>query len=60
MDKKNIVCTSSILGTDMHVIAYGKKGLPVVVFPTQGQAPESIEEVGVVDELADYLESGTI
>lgn len=60
MDKKNIVCTSSILGTDMHVIAYGKKGLPVVVFPTQGQAPESIEEVGVVDELADYLDSGTI
>ena len=60
MDKKNIVCTSSILGTDMHVIAYGKKGLPVVVFPTQGQAPESIEEGGVVDELADYLDSGTI
>lgn len=60
MDKKNIVCTSSILGTDLHVIAYGKKGLPVVVFPTQGQAPESIEEVGVVDELADYLDSGTI
>ena len=31
MDKKNIVCTSSILGEDMHVVAYGKKGLPVVV-----------------------------
>ncbi len=60
MDKKNIVCTSSILGEDMHVIAYGKKGLPVVVFPTQGQAPESLEEVGVIDELADYLDSGTI
>ena len=60
MDKKNIVCTSSILGEDMHVIAYGKKGLPVVVFPTQGQAPESLEEVGVIDELSDYLDSGTI
>ena len=60
MDKKNIVCTSSILGEDMHVIAYGKEGLPVVVFPTQGQAPESLEEVGVIDELADYLDSGTI
>ncbi len=60
MDKKNIVCTSSILGEDMHVVAYGKKGLPVVVFPTQGQAPESLEEVGVIDELADYLDSGTI
>ena len=60
MDKKNIMCTSSILGRDLHVISYGKKGLPVVVFPTQGQAPESLEEVGVIDELADYLDSGTI
>lgn len=60
MDKKNIVCTSSILGADMHVITYGKKGLPVVVFPTQGQEPESLEEVGVVDELADYIGSGVI
>ncbi len=60
MDKKNIVCTSSILGADMHVITYGKKGLPVVVFPTQGQEPESLEEVGVVDELADYIDSGVI
>ena len=31
-----------------------------MVFPTQGQAPESLEEVGVIDELADYLDSGTI
>ena len=60
MDKKNIVCTSSILGADMHVITYGKKGLPVVVFPTQGQEPESLEEVGVIDELADYIDSGVI
>lgn len=60
MNKKSIVCTSSILGADMHVITYGKKGLPVVVFPTQGQEPESLEEVGVIDELADYLDSGVI
>lgn len=60
MDKKNIECKSAILGEDLHVIAYGKKGLPVVVFPTQGQAPESIEEVGIVDDLAEYLDSGTI
>lgn len=60
MDKKNIECKSAILGEDLHVVAYGKKGLPVVVFPTQGQAPESIEEVGIVDDLAEYLDSGTI
>ena len=60
MDKKNVVCGSAILGRDMHVNVYGKKGLPVVVFPTLAASPESIEEAGIVDELADYLDSGTI
>ena len=60
MSKKNVVCTSSILGKEMHVIVHGTKGLPVIVFPTQGQDPESLEEVGLIDELEDYIESGTI
>ena len=60
MDKKNVVCGSAILGRDMHVNVYGKKGLPVVVFPTLAASPESIEEAGIIDELADYLDSGTI
>ena len=34
MDKKNVVCGSAILGKDMHVNVYGKKGLPVIMFPT--------------------------
>ena len=56
MDKKNVVCSSAILGREMHVNVYGKKGLPVVVFPTLAAAPESVEEAGVIDELADYLD----
>ena len=60
MSKKNVVCTSSILGKEMHVIVHGAKGLPVIVFPTQGLDPESLEEVGLIDELEDYIESGTI
>ena len=60
MDKKNVVCGSAILGRDMHVNVYGTKGLPVVVFPTLAASPESLEEAGVIDELADYLDSGTI
>ena len=60
MDKKNVVCTSAALGKDMHVNVYGKKGLPVVVFPTLAASPESLEEAGVIDELAEYLDSGII
>ncbi len=57
---KNVVCGSAILGKDMHVNVYGTKGLPVVMFPTLAAAPESLEEAGVIDELAEYLDSGTI
>ena len=60
MDKKNVVCGSAILGKDMHVNVYGKKGLPVIMFPTLEASPESLEEAGVVDELAEYLDSGII
>lgn len=56
MDKKNVVCSSAILGREMYVNVYGNKGLPVVVFPTLGASPESVEEAGVIDELADYLD----
>ncbi|MBM6775157.1 alpha/beta hydrolase-fold protein [Olsenella profusa] len=56
MDKKNVVCSSAILGREMHVNVYGKKGLPVVMFPTLAASPESVEEAGVIDELADYLD----
>ena len=60
MDKKSVVCGSAILGKDMHVNVYGKKGLPVVMFPTLAASPESLEDAGVVDELAEYLDSGII
>ena len=60
MDKKSVVCSSAILGKDMHVNVYGKKGLPVVMFPTLAASPESLEDAGVVDELAEYLDSGII
>ena len=60
MDKKSVVCGSAILGKDMHVNVYGKKGLPVVMFPTLAASPESLEDAGVIDELAEYLDSGII
>ena len=60
MDKKMIVRSSAALGEDLEVIAYGSAGQPIVAFATQGQAPENFEEVGLVDELADYLDAGVI
>ena len=60
MDKKMVVRHSENLGEDLVVNVYGAAGQPVVAFAPQGQAPENLEEVGLVDELADYLDAGVI
>lgn len=60
MDKKMVVRHSEVLGEDLDVIVYGTAGQPVMAFAPLGQRPESLEEVGLVDELSDYLEAGVI
>lgn len=60
MDKKMVVRHSENLGEDLVVNVYGNAGQPIVAFPTQGLPPESLEEVGLVDELEDYLDAGVI
>ena len=60
MDKKMVVRHSEILGEDLDVIVYGSAGQPVMAFAPLGQRPENLEEVGLVDELADYLDAGVI
>lgn len=60
MDKKMVVRHSENLGEDLVVNVYGTAGQPVVAFAPQGQAPENLEEVGLVDELSDYLDAGVI
>ena len=60
MDKKMVVRHSKNLGEDLVVNVYGTAGQPIVAFAPQGQAPENLEEVGLVDELSDYLDAGVI
>ncbi len=60
MDKKMVVRHSEVLGEDLDVIVYGAAGQPVMAFAPLGQRPESLEEVGLVDELSDYLDAGVI
>ena len=60
MDKKMVVRHSENLGEDLGVNVYGTAGQPIVAFAPQGQAPENLEEVGLVDELSDYLDAGVI
>lgn len=60
MDKKMVVRHSESLGEDLAVNVFGTAGQPIMAFAPLGQAPENLEEAGLVDELADYLDAGVI
>ena len=60
MDKKMVVHHSKGLDEDLVVNVYGTAGQPVMVFAPQGQDPENLEDVGLVDELAEYVDAGAI
>lgn len=60
MNKKNVTHKSAALDREMELVVYGTAGQPIVVFPTQGQPATSLEDVGMVDELSDYLDNGVV
>ncbi|MBQ9007162.1 MAG: esterase family protein [Atopobiaceae bacterium] len=51
---------SDALGKDMSVIVYGDSGYPVVAFQAQDAKSNNFEDFGMIETLADYIESGTI
>lgn len=60
MKREVVSHRSSQLNKYMDLIVYGEKGYPVVVFPTQDAPCTNFEDFGMVDTLADYIESGKI
>lgn len=60
MHREVITQYSTELNRDMPIIAYGKKGYPVVVFPTQNSPCTNFEDFGMIDVMAPYIESGQI
>ena len=51
---------SSILDRKMPVAIYGHFGVPVMVFPTANQDFEEYERMGMLETLAEFINSGTI
>ena len=48
------------LSRDMNMLVYGEGGWPVLVFPTQNSPCTNFEDFGMVDNIADFIESGQI
>ncbi|MBP3884605.1 MAG: esterase family protein, partial [Olsenella sp.] len=60
MKREQYTNHSNVLNQDMSMIVYGDKGYPVVAFQTQDSKCGEFENMGMVDTLAPFIESGTI
>ena len=59
MKREYITYYSNVLGEDMHMLVYGEKGYPVIVFQAQDAKCNNYEDFGMIDTIADYIENGT-
>ena len=60
MKREYITYYSNVLGEDMHMLVYGEKGYPVIVFQAQDAKCNNYEDFGMIDTIADYIENGTL
>ncbi len=55
---------SQILQKDMHVLSYegndNEKTVPLLIFPSQDGMCDNYESFGMIDNIADYIESGRV
>ncbi len=51
---------SSSLNREMHILIHGDKGLPLLVFPTQDSMCTNFEDFGMIDTIADFIDSGQV
>lgn len=48
------------LGREAGVVAYGHWGAPILAFPTSGGGEWELENMGLIDALAPYLDAGRV
>ena len=60
MQRFELTQYSQHLNRDMHILVHGHDGLPILAFPTQDSLCDNYEGFGMIDTVADYIESGQI
>lgn len=60
MYREQINRYSHSLDRDMHVMVYGRAGMPLLCFPTQDSNCRNYEDFGVVDQLSDWIDGGKL
>lgn len=60
MKYEEVVWYSSRVNRDMRIRIYGHYGVPFICFPCQNKQSDDYYNNGMIDNLADYIESGRI
>ena len=60
MQKEMVTQYSQALEREMHIMIYGWGGVPFLCFPTQDSLCHNYEDFGMIDQLADFIDSGRI
>ena len=60
MNREEMTQYSQWLERDMHLMAYGQGGIPILCFPTQDSMCHNYEEFGMIHHLADFIEENKI
>ena len=60
MQLQSLTHFSPSLGRDMHMMIYGRGGMPFLAFPTQDGMCRQYEDFGVIDQISDFIENGRI
>ena len=60
MEREALTHFSTSLDREMHMLVYGRGGLPLLCFPTQDSLCGNYEDFGMIDRLADFIDSGRI
>lgn len=60
MQYEEVSWYSSRVNREMRIKIYGHYGLPVICYPCQGKQSDDFYNNGMIDNLADYIESGKI
>ena len=60
MYRKKLTHWSHSLEREMNAMVYGRKGMPLLAFPTQDSMCRNYEDFGMVDQLSDFLTDGSV
>ena len=60
MQYEEVCWSSSRVNRDMRIKVYGHYGVPVICYPCQDKQSDDFYNNGMIDNLADYIESGNI